>query len=228
MGFWAAAAPYIASAAGAYLTNMMGQQNADTAWERSQQGAAWAYENYKRRYQDTSADMYKAGLNPILAASGGFNVSGQPAAPTPTISPTPQVDFASSAKSYSEVDKNKQTIINMKKDAELTIKKTEETVQKAEKLRREQKLITAQEQVALKQYWAVQAQFKKDIQQAYLSIEKQDLTRKQIKNLELQAKKLQAQLEKLSKISNVYKSDFGNILTFVGALMESFNARLSN
>ena len=39
---------------------------------------SWSERMYKRRYQHTVADMRAAGLNPILAASGGFNVGSGP------------------------------------------------------------------------------------------------------------------------------------------------------
>ena len=46
---------------------IINQQMANIAYRRSSR-------SYKSRYQDTMADMRHAGLNPILTATGGFNV----------------------------------------------------------------------------------------------------------------------------------------------------------
>ena len=61
------------------------QQAAETAWNRSELSAVNAYNRsidaYKKRYQWTVRDMRKAGLNPILAASGGFQIGSNIQAP---------------------------------------------------------------------------------------------------------------------------------------------------
>jgi hypothetical protein len=49
-------------------------QESEKAWKRQ-------YDLYKNRYVITTADMKNAGLNPILAATGGFNVGSGMTAP---------------------------------------------------------------------------------------------------------------------------------------------------
>ncbi len=85
----------VAGLPGAYLKQSMDRSNSARAFESSM-GA------YKTRYQNTAADMRAAGLNPVLAASGGFNVGSAPTRP-----PIPGVDIgsgASSAKAVREVE----------------------------------------------------------------------------------------------------------------------------
>lgn len=56
-------------------------RQATTEWKRNLYATEQAYlrerNAYRNRYQWTMADMRDAGLNPILAASGGFNVGSQ-------------------------------------------------------------------------------------------------------------------------------------------------------
>jgi len=65
------------------------KEAADTAWARSKEASALQFDReygaYKNRYQDVAKDMAKAGLNPILAASGGFNVGSGPNAAMPHV-----------------------------------------------------------------------------------------------------------------------------------------------
>lgn len=105
-----------ASARSLALSETMAEANyrraadaAKTAWKRDMY-------SYQRRYQWTTADMKKAGLNPILAASGGFSVGSGVNAPMAQVSggQTIQVPsygaetahYASAAKALSDIDVN--------------------------------------------------------------------------------------------------------------------------
>lgn len=78
------------------------------------------YDAFKRRYQDTTADMKAAGLNPILAATGGFNVSGGPSAKLPQ---TYQAQFGqagSSARHFADKNKADAETTNIGEQTKLT------------------------------------------------------------------------------------------------------------
>lgn len=91
----AAAKAYERNAAEALSAWKRSENSALAAFNRSERAATTAYERYKSmfdkhwkdqisaytsRYQWTMNDMRKAGLNPILAASSGFNVGHSPTA----------------------------------------------------------------------------------------------------------------------------------------------------
>ena len=102
---------------GKYLQNeLIGESNAKQSYERSEEASAKAfqrsYDAYKERYQTTMKDMHKAGLNPILASSGGFNVGNTPTsemakAPMPG-EPTGSWSSARQAQSQSNLNQETQ------------------------------------------------------------------------------------------------------------------------
>lgn len=93
-------------------------------------------ENYKKRYQVTTEDMRKAGLNPILAATGGFSVGNSPQvqthAPDMSFMSKGISDMANSAKSFFETDqiqeetkKIMEETNKIKNDADLSLAQAE-------------------------------------------------------------------------------------------------------
>lgn len=94
--------------------------NAKKAWQRGMESQYQAQDfssgEYAKRYQTTVNDMYLAGLNPILAASSGFNVGGQPvgsgfsppsgSVPAQSTAKDLVSDWATLEKTRSEVAKN--------------------------------------------------------------------------------------------------------------------------
>lgn len=116
-------------------SNSNARDNAEEAWERSQA-------SYASRYQTTVNDMRLAGLNPILAASGGFSVGGQPQAP---IAPTFQysgshADIASSARNFQEIDESKQRIEESVQRVDLM---SQEVLNKVQDIEQSKAMVTA-------------------------------------------------------------------------------------
>lgn len=239
-----------------YIGNqLIGKPNAKDAWERMKNAATVAYNRrmtaYKSRYQNTMEDMRAAGLNPILAASGGFQV-GQvtadipqaPMAQVPNISATnsglnmAQMDKASqeAMKAFAEVDqviantskiieeKNLaiQNIANKRAEEKLTKVKEKETVQNVRLLARK--------------IWTELQNFNKITQEAYYLNMQTKLTHSEIartqgatskiawerRQIQKLVKKLELEMVKLQKDSNLYRGPVGQIWRGIETVLEKF------
>lgn len=227
-GGWVQFIPAIASAAGAIGSallnkksaddaNQNAKQMADTAWDRTKEG-------YKNRYQYTTADMKKAGLNPILAASSGFNVGNSPQA-TPASThmaqmPSATLDFPESAKDMAQAktEQKKQALIGQQALTE---------IEKTAKTRAEKGLITEQERVALAKVWSLRADTQKAIEQGYQAHYQGQLNQEQAKNIDMQTKKMVMEMVQLGKVSAVYKSQIGTWLTYINEVRKTFGLNTS-
>jgi len=230
---------------------LVAKPNTDEAWERSKEASALAFKRsygaYKHRYRDTMKDMRKAGLNPILAAgSAGFTTSGQPAY-TPPQSMLAQPQGLSAAKSYSDwtqgqsnveskknihADTRKKLVESQKirKEINETISNTLLNRQKTKESKANEKETIKNIALLDKKIWESIAGFHKTIQEAYLALDKQTLTKEQVKNLQSergkiheQTKTLQAQLAMLTKIANVYNGPSGQMMANVKTVMDALN-----
>lgn len=159
------------------LSNIFGRSNASQQQEASQRSAdiAWnrEYGAYKTRYQDTMADMRAAGLNPILAASGGFNVGSGPDASTASMAmaPAPTFDLASSAKDFTQADKNVKETDKVEKEIEVVINT-------AKKLGGEVGKIAQETENLARQYRIQEQQLKQNIARTKFHEQAQDLLEK--------------------------------------------------
>jgi len=151
------------SGSGGILSGMfnIGTAAAQQSEARKAQRRAWKYKRLElqNRYQWTVQDMKDAGLNPILAASGGFSAGSPSSVGIPSFaraeSPDPTL-FSSSAKQYSEVEKNKAEVDRIRADtdkimneAELAGNRALESIEKAAQLRASKNLMSTQEKQVL-------------------------------------------------------------------------------
>jgi len=163
MGFFDGLLDVLKGGASSALTGLIGDyfgdNNATDQFNRNQQlmtqQSAINENMYRHRYYWTAQDMMNAGLNPILAATGGFSVGSGPSVslPSQAMAPMPSVpSVASSAREVQELGQIEANIEKTKaeklKIIEETVRTTEEArklVEEAAKLRLEQGLVTAQE-----------------------------------------------------------------------------------
>lgn len=246
---------------GKYLANdIIGIPNSQRAYDQSSAGALDAfrrnYAAYQSRYQDTMADMSKAGLNPILAASSGFNVGSSATGPAaqgyqPQV---PAFDFASSAKGLSEAKVAEQnvekTIAETKKliaDADVAIQGAKVQVEKIQETRAHAALLdkqetkTWQETINLEQEFLLKAknislmaeQIAKTGRETELVHEEKRLAQKRqaeveshIRVMNMQAAEIKANLAQLQKTADAYNGPAGAILGYINAITNALNVNL--
>jgi organic radical activating enzyme len=184
--------PIVGDIASAFLGDSIADNNADHANHIARQNSDIAWARYKNRYKETTEDMKRAGLNPILASTGGFNVSGQPSTAQSFQSSPQQISFGSTAQSMSQADKNKA-------ETELTQQKTELTKNEAiHELKKIQKTI-AENRVLKQQEAEVIERTSLLMEQNAKTNSEWKLTNEKRKEVVLLNQRLRATLKKIGK-----------------------------
>ena len=181
---------------------------------------------YGSRYQMAVADMIKAGLNPILAVSGGFNVGNAPQMQAPDTG-----DIASGASSARQLTEIEQVQANTDK----ALAETKESISRTLLNRENTKVATQQEKV-LAQEVLVGVETVNKLTKEVLNLlasasrnwAEHDLLMYKIELIRLQAKSTQYKLSQLKNKSDVYDTPyFGQFLTGVNEILNSFNLNFS-
>lgn len=213
----------------ATIANSRNVYNARTAFERE-------INTYGKRYQLTMKDMEKAGLNPILAASQGFNVgsgvSGQMAnAPIGSV-PSYSVGMAggnmptypevgNSALSFASRDKAIADTVRSVADTDLIVQKTLESMQDVYTKRANQGLMEQQEResasrtynLGLESY-EISARINKTLEEVTVLQTKSKLNLQEIEKLKIERSKISKDIKLLeSKIkqTDLYVKRLKNI-----------------
>jgi len=196
------------TAAGNYASAQ--QQQKETRAAMSWQ-SEWDRQMYQKRYQYTVEDMKAAGINPIMAASGGFSVGPHPSVSLGNFAKAemPNIDFMSSAKQYQEIKTEEQK-------TELTKNQAETEIEKKFKERASKGLITAQEREAKQRYWNLRQEFNVITQKGYKTIAEKNMINVQIKQMKLA-------LEQLRRSSQVYSGSVGELIAYLNAILGTIN-----
>lgn len=239
-----------------YLRNqMINLPNAASAYTQSKQGAEEAFRRqldlYKTRYRYTMNDMEKAGLNPILAVSSGFNVGSglsSPAASGFMASP-PQTDLSSArnladtSKKYEEVEEVRNKVKNLISQREVNDQNIKESLSRIRKNRAETRKITQEEKNLVKELLNIEKEFyvkakKIDVmteeirfinentmnltENRKLTIQRVGEVKANIEKLRQDAILLKATGARLKKIAKVYDGPIGNILGYADSILKVF------
>lgn len=191
---------------------------ATTAFERSK-------EYYQNRYQWAIKDMKASGLNPILAATGGYATGSAPViSQAQTFKAQPGMPNMGSATASAKDLQETATEIERR---ELISNQAATELQKAAKVRAEKGLITQQEREMVERVWKTTAEFKLTMKNAYKAIAERELTEAQIKNIKVQTERLLLEMSELARTSEVYKSSFGKYLKWINEVRQSFGINIS-
>lgn len=223
--------------------NRLAQENSAIAWNNS-------LDLYAKRYRYTMADMKAAGLNPILAAaSGGFNVSGQPSYQRAEafMPHSPYGGGSASALNFAQAGKATEETQKVKQETQKTIVEAYHEVKKINQTMARTKLLTTEERKAMQNIFNLEQEFfKKAAEISKLREEVQyvrsstaatqaDITRIGAQERKLQAegtllekkaKELQYRLSQLSKLAKVYEGPAGQTLAYVKEIMGALNLNL--
>lgn len=253
---------------GSYLSNeLIGQPNAataygmskeaaDTQWERQKQAATTAFERsqmsaetafknsekvYNSRYQRTVNDMRAAGINPILAASSGFNVGSGPQQAT-AIAPAAQPVSAQAFKATgyptqvpsqsalalertglasSEAFKKRQEAVQVVADTRLKLMQVLTEFEKQYNIRSQRDLNVASENKAYVETQRIFKETDRIVKDAQLKVAQGKKIAAEINVLEKQFEKLRFNMNELRRTSAIYGAPAGHILKFFELLIKS-------
>lgn len=191
-------------------TNEFNAAEAKKAYERE-------LDTYSKRYQITMADMKKAGLNPILAASGGFNVGSGVSAPAAS-GVLPHTSYGGGTASALSLSKSKESEAG-----------AQEKIQRVKNLKKEIDLILAKAKAAGGQTALYAQQVKESLQRVVIGMQtwkklKQETKESKARTLqhEAQAQKLVSEINQLNAVlpklqaqGKVYKGVTGQAIAYL-------------
>jgi len=202
------------------------KQASDQSSEMSQEAFERSMGAYKQRYQHTAADMKSAGLNPILAASGGFNVGGQPQASMPQTfasAPVAMETGSATARNIAEASKTNLERQKVLKEISLLGEQANLAIQQAYEA-------NAREGVANQQEKNLQAEFVKIKTETLRIATEISKVGEETKNITIgrqlikqNIREMKAIADKLEMTNKNYTGPAGDILGFINALTDALN-----
>lgn len=200
------------------------RQAAQEANEQAQFASAAAYgrtrEMYENRYKWTMKDMRRAGLNPMLAATGGFSVGSTPAIASAQtfkadpINPNLGSGFQS-AKTKAEKEKIEEETKTEQERQELVKNQAMSELAKAANQRAQAGLATTQEKETMQKVFNAEKEFER-LKEATENVSLDNrLKEKAFEQLQVVVDTMYAEIEQIQKISEVYKNPGGQVLSYL-------------
>lgn len=250
----AAAIPSVIGLGGSLMGNLFNQSNAKSATESSREGAreaaAFNEQQYSQRYQTTAKDMRAAGINPIMAATGGFSVGPSPTMQNPqAFQPAPVESFSSSAKQFGDLA---NTMVQREKGAAETlnvIKDTQKKVAEIDKIVQDKIQSQAQTEnikMSTQESWTrivtmemnfatiatnltkMNQEIAQIMTQTSLTAEQRQMTAELTQKIKAEKAKLnseykilETELTKLRARNEIYKNEAGELLGIVSEVFKS-------
>lgn len=198
---------------------LIGRPNADRASAQSLQNALAAFgmsrDAYRSRYRDTVADMKAAGLNPILAASSGFNVGTAPqmSSAQAFMAPNPSYSASQSAMQFAQAGQADAQTKKTIQEVGLVVAKTDETFANIHKIRSEANLADARER-------ETNVRVRQITKEILHTVSKIRLTDAETEKVSKQINVLNTDLAYLEKKAEAYKGPAGDIYAVIRFVRE--------
>jgi len=245
---------WIGDMGSALLQDQLQDSNAKDAYNRSIAASGMEFDRnvyaYQNRYNWTMQDMEKAGLNPILAASTGYQVGSGPVSGSAQsfmsggaqIKPfsDSMVNTASAYKQGREGDRVAAEIQELTARADKQKEEAKVAMEDVLKKRSEKGVNVAKERVLVQTMFNLEQEFLYKVQmftrlQAEISNitadtnQKKALTEKiadERRLLRNQSKQIEYYLSELKRISDAYEGPAGGILGYVNAISKALNLHI--
>jgi hypothetical protein len=225
---------------------------AATAWSNSKQAASFQHARnkqlqqrqfrfnktaYVNRYKWMTQDLKRAGLNPILAASGGFSPGSSPSVGLPSAgmaqSPMPQtfdpkLDISSALSNFAQADKSTAEAETTRSKQELLKKQTLTEIDKAAnlrastgKLKQEEKKLVQDTYLSMQQHAKMAREILKLGSEHRKIDEETENVKAYRKQIEALAQSIKYNLSQLKQRSDVYKTPYGSGLMYLNETMKA-------
>lgn len=210
---------------------LINDPNSAQAYERSMEAAKWAWaqelDAYKRRYRNTMDDMKDAGLNPIMAATGGFNVGNGPDPSMPqtfmTEQPNFNMDMASSARQFSEISKIQEEKKKLQAETKKIMAETTTEIHQALKVREEARLVSTEEKLTSQKIFNAEQEFNKLSQEIDLTKGITALNQQEQLRVRRVIETLDQNLKKIRQMGQVYEGPAGKAISYINAVFGQLN-----
>lgn len=222
---WPAIIAGAAALGGSALSGLMARSNAKEAGDMSK-------DVYKHRYRYTVSDMRAAGINPIMAASSGFNVGSGVNYPAAAAPPVP--NFSEYIMADAQSSKAIQEVENLKQDIKNKQQQVQESLARTAKERAQAGLITQQEKNALREWSLIDqritnsiAEYERISSQAALNWRQKESVNETIKQIQQDIEKTKVVLKSLSSVGKAYDGPIGGILGYIKAISDALGLHTS-
>lgn len=189
-------------------------------------------DSYKNRYQWTMEDMRKAGLNPILAATGGFNVGSGPIAPM--AAPPSGSSYSDLQTSGATVARTDQQIQNLRQELENKRQSVIESIARTQRERAVAGKVTQEERNLLKEFALIEqktfnaiAEYERISAQAHLYGRQSEEVNSLIKQIETAIKQSELTISQLGRVTAAYTGPIGSYLGYIKAIVDALGLHTS-